>query len=124
MQPTRHLIPTAIPTKLPTSVKHRQNRLQRRLARRWMHIRRDPPTIVPDRHHVRPQIHIHVHTRRKSTLYFVNAIVQNFIDEMMQPPLPGTPDVHPRPLPHRVEPLEHLDLRTVVGRRVFHKRRR
>ncbi len=47
---------------------------------------------------------------------FVDRIVDDFPDEVMQSRQAGGADVHARPLAHRIEPLEHLDRRGVVHR--------
>ncbi len=41
---------------------------------------------------------------------FVNRVVDDFVDEVMQPRRARRPDVHGGPLPHRLEPFENLDL--------------
>ena len=47
----------------------------------------------------------------------VDRVVDDLVDEVMQPGRPGRPDVHRRPLADRFEPFEDLDLvgAVVVG---------
>ena len=40
---------------------------------------------------------------------FVDRVVDDFVDEMMQPGRSGRADVHRRPLAHRLEAFEDLD---------------
>ncbi len=48
----------------------------------------------------------------------VHRIVEQLGDQMVQRPLVGAADEHPRPPPDRLEPLQHLDVGGgIVGRR-------
>ena len=51
---------------------------------------------------------------------FVDRVVDDLVDEMMQSRRTGGPDVHRRPLPYGLEALEDLDLvgAVIVGRAV------
>ena len=51
---------------------------------------------------------------------FVDRVVDDLVDEMMESRRTGRPDVHRRPLPYGLEPLEYLDLvgAVIVGRTV------
>ena len=45
----------------------------------------------------------------------VDGVVDDLPDQVMQTgPVVGIADVHARPLPHRLEPFEHLDARLIV----------
>jgi hypothetical protein len=45
---------------------------------------------------------------------FVDRVIQNFEDAVMQSALIGIADIHARPLPHRFEAFEFIDLGGVI----------
>ena len=49
----------------------------------------------------------------------VDGVVDHLLDEVVQAALPGRADVHARPLAYGLEPLEYLDLPSVVARLDF-----
>ena len=44
----------------------------------------------------------------KPGLHLVDRVVQDLIDQVVQPPLPRAANVHARPLAHRLQALQHL----------------
>ena len=46
---------------------------------------------------------------------FIDTVVDDFVDEVMQAIDTGAADVHRRPLPHGIEPFQHLDLVCAVA---------
>ena len=45
---------------------------------------------------------------------FVDGVIYNFIDQMVQPALAGRPDIHARAFSDRLQPLQNLDLGRVI----------
>ena len=45
---------------------------------------------------------------------FVNGVIHDFIYAMMQPPCVRGADIHAGPLPHGLQPLQHLNLCFVI----------
>ena len=54
-------------------------------------------------------------TSGKASLHLIDGIVQNFIHQVVQPPLPRAANVHARPLAHRLQALQHLQRAGRVG---------
>ncbi len=79
---------------------------------------RDAPTVVPHRDHV-VLFNGHFDVGAVAGQRFVDGVVHNFINQMMQTPLGGGADIHTRPLSDGLQPLQNLDLTFVVGRFYF-----
>ena len=111
MQAARHLV--AVVVELAAGVQDRQHDLRRRLAAGVL-IDRDAAAVVDDRH--RPvDVNRDVDLIAEPGERFVDRVVDDLVDEVMQAGGPGRADVHRRPLADRLEPFEDLDL----VRRVF-----
>jgi hypothetical protein len=108
---TRHLV--AVVIELAAGVKHRQHHFRRGLSARVL-VDRDPAAVVDDGHRivdVQRDVDLVAETRER----LVDRVVDDLIDEMVQPWRAGRPDVHGRTLPDSLQPFEDLDLvRAVV----------
>src|SRR5436309_15503075 len=56
----------------------------------------------------------HFDLRAKSREMFVNGVINDFVNQVMQPSLIRISDEHPRPFPDRFEAFKFVDLRRVV----------
>ena len=112
VQPARHLV--AVVVELAAGVQHGQDDFGGRFAAR-VPIDRDAAAVVDDRD--RPvDVNRDVDLIAEAGQRLVDGVVDDFVDEMMQPCRPGRPDVHRGPLADSFQPLEDLDL---VGAVVF-----
>ena len=73
-----------------------------------MHIDRNSAAVVLDRNPIVAQNH-DVDFRAVTGQRFVDRVVHDLIDEMMQPALGGVADVHAGPFANRFETFEYLD---------------
>ena len=112
MQAARHLV--AVVVELAAGVEHRQHDFGGRLAALVL-IDRDAAAVVDDGHRA-VDVDRDVDLIAEAGQRLVDRVVDDFVDEMMQPRRSGRADVHGRPLADRFEPLENLDL---VGAVVF-----
>jgi hypothetical protein len=78
-----------------------------------VNIDRNTTTVVAYRNR---SIHVddHVDLCAKSGQMFVDRIIENFVNQVMQPPFVRVPNEHSRPLPDCFEAFELVDLRRVV----------
>ena len=105
VQPARHLV--AVVVELAAGVQHREHDFRRR-STAFVHVGRNAAAVVDDRDRV-VDVDGDVDFGGKPGERFVDRVVDDFVDEMMQPGGPGRPDVHRRPLAHGLEPFEDLD---------------
>ena len=105
MQSARHLV--AVVVELAAGVQHRQHDFGRRPTA-FVHVGRDAAAVVDHRHRV-VDVNGDVDFGRKPGQRFVDRVVDDLVDEMMQPGGSGRPDVHRRPLAHGFEAFEDLD---------------
>ena len=115
VQPSAHLVARVI--ELPSGVEHGHHDLGRAHTPLGHDAHGDPTSIVF--HGDRPvEMDRHVHARAIPAEMFVDRIVDDLPDEMMQArSIVHVADVHARPLAYRLEPLEDRDAGAVVGRR-------
>jgi hypothetical protein len=73
-----------------------------------MHLDRNAPTVVDHRNAV-VLVNGNLDSRAKSRHSFIDGVVDNLVNEVVQPVGPGRPNVHRRTFPYRVEALENLD---------------
>jgi hypothetical protein len=78
-----------------------------------MHVDRDTATVVT---HGNRSIYVHIDfdLRAKSGEMFVDRVVENLENHVVQTALIGVADVHARALADGFEPFEFIDLRRVV----------
>ena len=112
VQAARHLV--AVVVELAAGVEHRQHDFGRRLAA-LVPIDRDAAAVVDDGDRA-VDVNRDVDLIAEAGQRLVDGVVDDFVDEMVQPGRTGRPDVHRRPLADGFEPLEDLDL---VGAVVF-----
>src|SRR5438128_11721588 len=74
-----------------------------------MRIDRDPTTVVAHRDPIASgELDLDAAGMAGDSL--VHGVVEHFGGEMVQPALVGAADIHAGAAPHRLEPLEHLDV--------------
>jgi len=78
-----------------------------------MHVDRDAAAVVADPHAAVGEQR-DLDPRRVTVHRLVDGVVHDLLDEVVQAPLTGRPDVHPGPLADRLEALEHGDGRRAV----------
>ena len=80
---------------------------------------RNPPAVVGDGH-APVLIQRDLDFLTKAGHGFVDRIVDDFMDEVVQAPVVDRPDIHRGPLSDRLEALQNLDLLGVVGGLFYH----
>ena len=111
MQAARDLIAAA--AEFAARVQDRKDHRDRGQAGLVLDAHRDTAPVVRDADHVAGQDH-HVDLVAVPGQRFVDRIVHDLIDQMVQAARPGGADVHARALPDSLQPLQHLDLVFVV----------
>jgi hypothetical protein len=106
VQTARHLV--AVVVELAAGVQHRQHDLGCRLSA-LMPIDGDAAPVVDDRDRI-VDVDRDVDLVAEAGQRLVDGVVDDFVDEMMQSRHTGRTDVHRRPLAHRLEAFENLDL--------------
>ena len=112
VQSAGHLV--AVAAELPAGVQLRQNDRQRRLSLLWHNVHRDPRPLVFDRHRV-VRMENYLETVVATSERLVDSVVDDFVDEMMEPPRARRADVHARAQPDRLEALEDGDVFGGIG---------
>ena len=106
VQAAGHLVGRLV--KLATGVQHRQRQFDAGNLLDGMDIDRNTATVVDHGNDVvfldGDGDQVAVAGQR-----LVDRVVHHLVHEMVQPVLPGGPDVHGRPLPDRLQPLQNLD---------------
>ena len=102
-------------SELPAGMQHGQDHFQRGLVREaGVRIDRDAPAIVADRQRaVGGQLHLDAAGMAGNRL--VHGIVQDLGGQVVQRVGIGAADIHARPAPHRLQPLEHFDGRGIIA---------
>src|SRR5436309_335852 len=104
---------------LPATVHPRQDDLDARRAILRMDVDRNPPTVVCDRHRsVRVQGDLDF--LAEAGHGFVNRVVHDLVDEVVEAARVDRADVHRRAFSDRLQAFEDLDLRGVVGGLFYH----
>ena len=117
MQSARNFVRALL--ELAAGVKHRVHDFERRALFSRMHIDRNSAAVVLDRNPIVAQ-NYDVDLRAVTGQRFVDRVVDDLIDEMMQPALGGVADVHPGAFANRFETFENLDgLGAIAVRRLF-----
>ena len=112
VQTARHLV--AVVVELAAGVQHGQHDFGRRLAALVL-IDRNAAAVVDDGDRA-VDVDRDVDLIAEAGQRLVDRVVDDFVDEVVQPGRPGRPDVHRRPLADGLEAFEDLDL---VGAVVF-----
>ena len=79
-----------------------------------MHAGRNPATVIDDRD-TPVDMDRDLDRLAEAGHVLVHAVVDDFVDEMVQTIDARAADVHRRPLPHGIEPFQHLDLVCAVA---------
>ena len=101
--------------KLPARMQRRENDLQRAPLLRRVHVDRDATAVVCDAHAPLIGVQHHLDEARMPIQRLVHRIVHHLPEKVMQTARVCAADVHRRPLPHRLEPLEDGDLGSIIG---------
>ena len=112
VQAARGLVGAAV--ELAARVQLGHDDLERGFAREFrMRIDRHAAAVVG---HGEPAalLHHHLDEGRVARDRLVHRVVDHFGEQMMQRVGVGAADIHARPAPHRLQPLQHLDRRRVV----------
>ena len=104
----------AVLVELSPGMEHREHDFERRPAFLFMEIGRNAPSVVADGDRV-VLVDDDVYIGAIPGERFVDGVVDDLVDEMVQPAHADVADVHGRPLAHRFEPFEHLN----AGRRIL-----
>src|SRR5438552_4232615 len=117
VQPAGHAV--HFPFELPATVHPRQDDLDARRAVLRMDVDRDSPTVVCDRDRsVRVQGDLDF--LAEAGHGFVNRVVHDLVDEVVEAARVDRADVHRRAFSDRLQAFEDLDLRGVVGGLFYH----
>ena len=106
VQAARNFVAVAV--KLSAGVQLRHHHLRSRLLLALVVVNGNPAAIVDDRDGI-VAMDNHIHTGTMSGQRFVDGIVNNFVDEVVQSHLTGGSDVHCRAFADRFEPFQNFD---------------
>ena len=109
---TAGIFVSALP-KLTAGVQIGQDQLHGRHLKLRVHIDRDAPAIVANRNGT-IDVNRNFDFTAKTGKMFVDRVIQNFEDAVMQTTLIGIADKHAWPLPHRFQAFEFIDLGSVI----------
>ena len=107
MQATGDLVGLVL--ELAAGVEKRHHRLQRRLPRARVRIDWDATTVVADSH-VPITVDGDVDAVAEASHGLIYAIVDDFVDEVMETTLVGASNVHAGAASHRLQPFQHLNV--------------
>ena len=99
---------------LAAGVEDGQDGLDRGLAGLLDPVHGDAPAVVLDRARA-VLVDRHPDMVAEPAKGLVHRVVHDLVHEVMQPAGVGRADVHGRPFPHRLQPLQYGDMRCVVG---------
>ena len=94
---------------LAARVQHGIDDLERGTARLRLNVDRNAAAVIHNSDGV-ALVDRHLNFRAVARERFVDGVIHNFVDEVMQAAHRRRADVHARALAHRLQPLEHLDL--------------
>src|SRR5690606_6245014 len=117
VQAAAHLISLAV--ELPAGVELGHHHFQRRPAHLGVGVDGDAAAVVVDADAaVGAEDHVHLGTGAAQR--FIDAVVEDLVDEVMKAARPGGTDVHPRTAPDSFESFEDLNLTGIVLALVGH----
>ncbi len=99
---------------LAAGVQHGERHFRGGLLLRGVHAGRNAAPVVDDGH-AAVDMDRDLDRLAEAGHVFVDAVVDDFVDQMVQSVHAGAADVHRRPLPHRIETLEDFDLIRAVA---------
>lgn len=107
MESARHRVRALL--ELAARVQHGQRHFGRRLFLCGVHAGGNAASVV---HHGDAAVDVdrHLDGFAEPGHVFVDAVIDDFVDEVMQPVHAGAADIHGRPLPDGIEPFENFDL--------------
>jgi hypothetical protein len=100
---------------LPAGVEDRHDDLHGRPVVLGVGVHGDPSAVVGDGHGV-VLVDGHADRVAVASQRLVDRVVDDLVDQVVEPPGVRRPDVHGGPLPDCLEALQHLDLLGAVGR--------
>ena len=124
MQSARDLVRAVF--ELAAGVQHRMHDFERRALFRRMHIDRDAAAVILDRNSIVAQ-NDDVDFGAETGERFIDRVVDDLGNEMMQAALGGVADIHAGAFANRLETFENLDgLGAIAVRSLFvcHRKRR
>ena len=111
MEAAGHLI--AASAELAAGMEHGVYHLQRGLTGLGLNIHRDAPAVIHNGDGV-ALVDGHGDLRAEAGQRLVDGVVHDLVYQMMQSGGRGGADIHTRPLPHGLQPLQHLNFRCVI----------
>ena len=111
MQAAGDLVPAA--AELAAGVEDGEHHLQGGLSGLGLDVHRDTASVVGDRDGI-AGVDGHRNVGAVAGQSLIDGVVHDLIHQMVQAGLRGGADVHSRTLPHRLQPLQHLDLRAAI----------
>ena len=106
---------------LAACVQHGVDDLERGTARLRLNVDRNAAAVIHNGDGV-ALVDRHLNFRAVARKRFVDGVIHNFVDEVMQAAHRRRADVHARALAHRLKPLENLNFRGVVVIVFIHRR--
>ncbi len=115
VQTTRSGFVAADSIEFSSGVNLREDDLERGLATLFGHASGRDASAVVDDGNTAVGIDLHRDRRRELVDRFVDAVIDDLVDQVMQATSGCVADVHGRPMADALDPFEGLDLRFVVG---------
>ena len=106
---------------LAACVQHGVDDLERGTARLRLNVDRNAAAVIHNGDGV-ALVDRHLNFRAVARKRFVNGVIHNFIDKVVQAAHRRRADVHARALAHRLKPLENLNFRGVIVIVFIHRR--
>ena len=99
-----------IVAELGAGVQRREDQLQGRFAELGVHVHGDAAAIVTDRHRVARLVQRHRDAVGVTVEVFIDGVIDDFPDQMVQSLLVRIADIHRWPFAHRLESFEDGDV--------------
>src|SRR5579883_974361 len=111
VQPARNLVTLGI--ELSARVQLGHDHLRRRYALILVDIHRNPAPVVDHRDRI-IVVDRYRNFRGIPRQRLIDRVIHHLVHQVMQPHLPGRPDIHRRPQPYGLQPLENLDAPRII----------